>query len=355
MVPFLLGVPRGAPRVQELPTEGAMNIVGVDVGATKIAAGVVSSEGEVLSRARYPTVTSREGLLDTLAQVISEVSDGFEVDGVCLGVPGLVLDQENKVIFSPNLPAIEGIPLKDELEPKVGFPVTVENDNNAAAWGEFRFGAGSEAEHLLFVGLGTGIGGGIVIHGQLLRGALGAAGELGHVTVQATGPRCACGNRGCLEAVASGTAIGRRAREVAAEQPDSALGQLAAELAAEREVSGEDVTNLAREGDEATLSVLEEVGRWLGIGLAGFVNTFNPEVVVVGGGVMEAGELILKAARKEVHLRARSPSRELVEVKEATLGPESGVLGAAALAQDPAPTSAFLAREDTASPIVRSK
>jgi glucokinase len=250
-------------------------------------------------------------------------------------VPGLILAQENKVIFSPNLRAIEGILLKDELEPRIGLPVTVENDNNAAAWGEFRFGAGSEAKHLLFVGLGSGIGGGIVIHGQLLRGAQG--GELGHATVLATGPRCACGNRGCLEALASGSAIGRRARQVATERPDSALGQ----LAAERKVLGEDVTDLAREGDEAALFVLEEAGRWLGIGLAGFMNIFNPDVVVVGGGAMEAGELILKAARREVYLRSRSPSRELVEVKEATLGPDAGVIGAAAFAQDPAPTRAF--------------
>jgi len=168
------------------------------------------------------------------------------------------------------------------------------------------------------------------MYGQLLRGAQGAGGELGHVTLQATGPRCACGNRGCLEAFASGTAIGRRAREIANERPDSALG----ELAAERKVLGEDVTHLAREGDETALSVLEEAGRWLGIGLAGFVNILNPEVVVVGGGAMEAGELILKAARREVQLRALSPSRELVEVREAALGPDSGVLGAAALAQD---------------------
>jgi len=298
----------------------------VDVGATKIAAAVASPEGEILNRVRYPTPNSRSTLLETLAQAISEVSEGFEVAGVGLGVPGLILAQENKVIFSPNLRAIEGISLKDELEPKVGLPVTVENDNNAAAWGEFRFGAGSGAEHLLFVGLGTGIGGGIVMHGRLLRGAQGAGGELGHVTVQATGPRCACGSRGCLEAFASGSAIGRRTREVAVERPDSALGQ----LAAEREVLGEDVTDLAREGDEGALSVLKEAGRWLGIGLAGFVNIFNPELVVVGGGVMEAGELLLKAARREVHLRACSPKRELVEVKEAALGRDSGVLGAAA-------------------------
>ena len=171
----------------------------------------------------------------------------------------------------------------------------------------------------------------MITHGVLLRGAQGSGGELGHVTIHPTGPRCSCGNRGCLEALASGTAIQRRAREVAVEHPRSALGR----LAAERRVLGEDVTRLAREGDEAALCVLEEAGRWLGIGLAGFVNIFNPEVVAIGGGVARAGDLILKPARQEVHLRARSPSRDLAEVKEATLGPTSGVLGAAALARDP--------------------
>jgi glucokinase len=164
-----------------------------------------------------------------------------------------------------------------------------------------------------------------------MRGARGSGGELGHVTIQATGPRCACGNHGCLEALASGTAIARRARGVASERPNSALGR----LAVERKVLGEDVTELARKGDEAALSVLEETGTWLGIGLAGSVNVFNPEVVAIGGGVATAGELILKSARREVHLRARSPSRDLAEIKVATLGPESGVLGAAALARDP--------------------
>jgi glucokinase len=269
--------------------------------------------------------------VESIAQSIEEVGEGFEVEGVCLAVPGLILAEKNQVVFSPNLRAIEGIPLKDELEPRIGLPLTIENDANAAAWGEFRFGAGSEVDHLVFVTLGTGIGGGVITHGVLLRGAQGSGGELGHVTVHATGPRCACGNRGCLEALASGTAIGRRGREVASEKPDSALGR----LAVRRKVLGEDVTELAREGDEAALAVLEETGRWLGIGLAGFVNIFNPEVVAVGGGAMEAGELIMEFAREEVQLRARPPSRDLVEVMEATLGAESGVLGAAALARDP--------------------
>jgi glucokinase len=310
----------------------------VDVGGTKIAAGIVTPEGKILDEARYPTPQSPERLVESIARAVEEVRDGFGVGGVCLAVPGLILAQKNTVVFSPNLRAIEGIPLKDALRAKIGLPLTIENDANAAAWGEFRFGAGSEIDHLVFVTLGTGIGGGVITHGVLLRGAQGSGGELGHVTVHGTGPRCACGNRGCLEALASGTAIGRRGREVAGEKPDSALGR----LAVKRKVLGEDVTELARNGDDLALSVLEEAGLWLGIGLAGFVNIFNPEMVVVGGGAMEAGELILEPARREVHLRARPPSRDLVEVKEATLGPESGVLGAAALARDPSSGEYFL-------------
>ena len=307
-----------------------MNAISVDVGGTKIAATVVSPEGKILNETRYPTqAVPPNRLVGTIAEAITEVKDGFEVGGVCLAVPGLILAAENKVIFSPNLHEIEDIRLDEEMGERTGMSVTVENDANAAAWGEFRFGAGRDVEHLTFITLGTGVGGGVITHGVLLRGAQGAGGELGHVTVDPTGPRCGCGNHGCLEALASGTAIQRRAREIANDRPGSALGR----LAIERQVLGEDVTRLAQEGDEAAISVLEETGRWLGIGLAGFVNTFNPEVIAVGGGASRAGEFVLAPARKEVQLRARSPSRDLVEIKEATLGPESGVLGAAALAR----------------------
>ncbi|MEJ7819392.1 MAG: ROK family protein [Rubrobacteraceae bacterium] len=308
-----------------------MNAIGVDVGGTKIAAGVVTPEGKLLNEVRYPSDGSTKVLLDSIARAVREVRDGYEVGAVCLAVPGLILAQEGKVVFSPNLSAIQGVPLKDELEGRFDLPVTVENDANAAAWGEFRFGAGSEVDHLVFVTLGTGVGGGVITHGVLMRGAQGAGGELGHVTIQATGPRCGCGNHGCLESLASGTAITRRAREVAAKKPNSALGK----LASERKLIGEDVTNLAHKGDEAALAVLEETGLWLGIGLAGFVNIFNPEVIAIGGGAAKAGDLILDRARKEMYLRARSPSRDLVEIKEATLGAKSGVIGAAALARDP--------------------
>src|ERR687886_487844 len=307
-----------------------MNAIGVDVGGTKIAAAVVTPEGKILNEVRCPTqAVPPNRLMETIAEAIREAKDGFEVGGVCLAVPGLILAAENKVVFSPNLHEIEDIPLDEEMGSRTGLSVTVENDANAAAWGEFRYGAGKDVDHQIFITLGTGVGGGVITHGMLLRGVQGAGGELGHVTIDPTGPRCSCGNHGCLESFASGTAIQRRAREVANDQPRSALGR----LAIDRQVLGEDVTRLAREGDEAAISVLEETGRWLGIGLAGFVNIFNPEVVAVGGGASRAGDFILEPARKEVQLRARSPSRELVEIKEATLGPESGVLGAAALAR----------------------
>jgi glucokinase len=307
-----------------------MNAIGVDVGGTKIAAAVVSPEGEILNEVRYPTqAVPPNRLIGTIAGAITEVKDGFEVGGVCLAVPGLIMASVNTVIFSPNLHEIENIRLDEEIGGRIGVRVTVENDANAAAWGEFRYGAGKDVDHQIFITLGTGVGGGVITHGVLLRGAQGAGGELGHVTLDPDGPVCGCGNHGCLEALASGTAIRRRAREVANDYPGSALGQ----LAVERQVLGEDVTELARGGDEASIRVLTETGRWLGIGVAGFVNMFNPEVVAVGGGASRAGDLILETVRDEVRLRARSPSRDLVEIKEATLGPASGVLGAAALAR----------------------
>ena len=304
-----------------------MNAVGVDVGGTKIAAGVVSPEGGLLNELRYQTENVREPLLSTIAEAIMEVQRDYEIGGVCLAAPGFILASENKILSAANLKAIEGIPLKEELGERTGLRVTVENDANAAAWGEFRFGAGHDVDNLVFVTLGTGVGGGIISHGVLLRGARGMGGELGHITIKPDGPRCGCGNRGCLEALASGTAIGRRARELAGEQPDSALGRLP------RAPLGEDVFDLARKGDGPALEVLRETGTWLGIGLATFVNVFDPEVIALGGGVSEAGDLVLDPARKELRLRSCSPAKDLVEIRGATLGAKSGMLGAAALAR----------------------
>src|SRR5215213_2103133 len=233
-----------------------MNAIGVDIGGTKIAAAVVTPEGKILSEVRYPTQADPPNrLIETVAQAITEVKDGFEVGGVCVAVPGRILASENKVISAPNLHEIEDIRLDEEIGRRTGLMVTVENEANAAAWGEFRIGAGRGLQHMVSITLGTGVGGGIITHGMLLRGAQGAGGELGHVTLDPTGLR-----GGDLEALASGTAIRRRAREVANDQPRSALGR----LAVEKEVLGKDVTRLAQEGDEASISVLEETGRLQG-------------------------------------------------------------------------------------------
>src|SRR5919202_726903 len=180
-----------------------MNAIGVDVGGTKIATGVISPEGELLSEVRCPTANVREQLLSSIAESIAEVKRGYEVGGVCLAVPGFILARENKILSAANLEAIEGIPLKEELGGRTGLVVTVENDANAAAWGEFRFGAGRYVEDLVLVTLGTGVGGGTI-------------------PVPPAGPRCGGGNRGCLEPLASGTAIARRAQKVANERQESA-------------------------------------------------------------------------------------------------------------------------------------
>src|SRR5215217_3672490 len=165
-----------------------MNAIGVDVGGTKIAAGVVSREGELLNEVRYPTANVRELVLSTIAEAITEVKRGYEVGAVCLAVPGFILARENKVLSAANLEAIEGIPLKEELGGRTGLEMTVENDANAAAWGEFRFGAGKDVENLILVTLGTGVGGGVISHGILLRGARGTGGKLRHITLHPAGP-----------------------------------------------------------------------------------------------------------------------------------------------------------------------
>src|SRR5919205_509364 len=156
-----------------------MHAIGVDVGGTKIAAGVISPEGEILSEVRYPTANVRETLLSTIAEAITDARGGHDVGGICLAVPGFILASENKILSAANLEAIEGIPLKEELGGRTGLVVTVENDANAAAWGEFRFGAGKDVDHQVFITLGTGVGGGVITHGVLLRGAQGAGGEMG--------------------------------------------------------------------------------------------------------------------------------------------------------------------------------
>jgi glucokinase len=313
-------------------------VIGVDLGGTKLLAGAVDPALNVHHRAtRSSRGSDQAGVLDTVVGAVREVRDALEgasgtVEAVGIGIPCLIDFERGMAVMAVNLP-IADLPFRDVMAERLGLPVFVDNDANAAMLAEWRFGAASGARDAALLTLGTGIGGAIVAGGVLQRGSQGAGGELGHMVVQADGPRCQgnCPNRGCLEAMCSGTALAREARRIARERPGSGLGRA---LAEGREILGPLVTELAHDGDVAAIDAVALVGAWLGVGIANLVNMLNPDVVVVGGGVIAAGELLLEPARAVVAARALSPSKEHVQIVPARFGAESGMLGAAALALD---------------------
>ncbi len=310
-------------------------MIGVDIGGTKLLAGAVDRElgvsGCVRRRAPAEDV---EALLGAVTEAVAEVREaaGARALAVGFGVPGLVEASGRIAVSGGHLP-IAGLGFGVVMAERVGLPVFVDNDGNLALVAEHRHGAARGARDALMLTLGTGIGGGVVIDGRLYRGSGRAAGELGHMVVWPDGPECGpgCPSRGCLEAVASGTALARAARRAAAERPDCGLGRA---LAAGRVLDGALVSELAGAGDASALAVLEEIGRWLGLGLVNLVNIFNPEVIVVGGGVSGAGELLLGPARTVVAERALPLPAGGVRIAAAHFGAESGMLGAALLAYD---------------------
>ena len=308
-------------------------VIGVDLGGTKLLAGVVDEALEVRHRAyRLGRGEETQEVIEHLCEVIAEVrlAAGEDASAIGLGVPCLV-DRERGVALSSNHLPLENVPIRDLVAERFDLPVFVDNDGNAAMLAEWRWGAASGARDAVLLTLGTGIGGGVLAEGALVRGSVGAAAELGHMVIDMDGPPCpgSCPNRGCLEAYVSGAALGREGLRVAHEQPDSAL---AAVLASGRKITGALVTEVAHDGDAAARGVVAAMGRSLGVGIASYVNIFNPEVVVVGGGAIAAGELLLGPAREVVMRRALPTSREGVRVVPARFGAESGMLGAAALA-----------------------
>jgi glucokinase len=311
-------------------------VIGVDLGGTKLLAGAVDPALNVHHRAiRSSRGADQAAVLATVLGAVREVRDAIEatsrtVDAVGFGIPCMIDQQRGTAVMSIHLP-IADLPFRDVMAERIGLPVFVDNDANAAMLAEWRHGAAAGAHDAALLTIGTGIGGGLVVGGALQRGSQGAGAELGHMVVQDDGPPCQgnCPNRGCLEAMASGSALGREALRIARERPDSGLGRA---LAAGREISGPLVTELAHDGDPAAIDALAIVGRWLGVGVCNLVNMLNPDVVVIGGGVIAAGELLLEPVRTVVAERALSPAREHVRILPARFGPESGMLGAAALA-----------------------
>ena len=312
-------------------------VIGIDAGGTKLLGGVVD-EGLVVHHRvhRMWRGGDRAETLDIFVEAVEEVRAAApDVEAVGFGIPALVEWNLGVSRWSTHLP-LAGVPFRDLMSERLGLPVVVDNDANVALLAETRAGAARDCAHAVLVALGTGIGSGLLLDGQIYRGSRGLGAEIGHMVVDLHGPDCqgACPGRGCLEVMASGLAIGREGIAAARREPASALGR---RLADGREITGGIVTELAHDGDEAARSVLAEIGRRLGYGLVGVVNVFNPEVIVIGGGAIAAGELLLEPARAVVMERALPPAREAVRIVPAHFGDESGMLGAALLALDAFP------------------
>jgi glucokinase len=317
-------------------SSGAAHGIGVDVGGTKIAAGLVSSDGRIVRAAQESTPREASEIAAVVAalvkRLLDEEPDSLEVGGIGIGAAGFVDVDRATVRFAPNIDWVNE-PLAAAVGRHVDLPVVVENDANAAAWGEYRFGAGEDTDDLLFVTIGTGVGGGIVHRGVIFRGGFGAAAEIGHLRVVPDGRLCGCGQRGCFEQYGSGRALVRDARE-RVEAGDSRAEPLLAVAGDVEAITGPMVTDLARRGDPMCVDLLRDVGRWVGEGIATLAAVLDPSVIAIGGGVADAGDLLLDPVRKafEEHLPARE-HRLIAELRLAALGNEAGIIGAADLAR----------------------
>jgi glucokinase len=287
-------------------------IIGVDLGGTKIAAALAYTTGKVITDLTLPTEAQKgkKQVIQNLIKAIHTLAKGNKAKISCIGVgvPGPILYEKGIVIEPPNLPGWKKVNLKKILEKEFNVPIHLDNDANCAALAEAKFGAGKRARHFIYMTISTGIGGGIIIDRKLYRGAIGAAGEFGHMKIDSKGYTCGCGNVGCLEALASGTAIKRR----------SGMDAIAVELA-------------ARQGDKEAMKVINTTAHYLAIGIANLVNIFNPEMVILGGGVSKMRELLLHPIRKEFKKYALTLTAKNVKIVRASLGSESGMLGAVAL------------------------
>lgn len=309
--------------------------IGVDVGGTKIAAGVVDEKGVIHDRVRHETPSEEQSaIVQTIIDAAAGLAGRHDVEAIGVGSAGFVDAGRSTVMFAPNL-AWRDAPVRDLVTAALDIPVVVENDANAAAWGEFQFGAAKDVDDMVFVTVGTGVGGGIVSDGELFRGAHGVGGEIGHLRVVANGQLCGCGLHGCLEAYGSGTALVREARSAASSRLPRAKRLL--ELAGDDPdaVEGPMVTRAALEGDELSIELLTTLGRWLGEGMGTLTSILDPDVFVLGGGVAAAaGDLVLQPAWESLRQNTTGGGhRPEPEVRLAALGNDAGLVGAADLAR----------------------
>jgi glucokinase len=310
----------------------APSFIGVDLGGTKMLVGAVDSERRVTYRSEAPSQGLSQGaLLEMLERELWAALEACPDAGAAgVGIPCTIDRERGVAIAAVNLDLAD-VPVRDLLAERLGLPVFVDNDANLAALAEHSFGAAQGARNAVMLTIGTGIGGGLIIDGHLYRGSSGAGAELGHTVIEADGPECQgnCPNRGCVESLASGTALAREAVAIAERSPDTVLGRA---LADGVDLEGRRVTEAALGGDEAAREVLELIGRRIGVALSSFANVFEPDVIVIGGGVSAAGELLVAPARDEMAARALPPMNR-TPVAAAALGPDAGMVGAAAMAR----------------------
>ena len=309
--------------------------IGIDVGGTKVLGGVVDENGKVIATARKDT--PRQGgsaLTQTIADIAQELIQSHDIESVGVSAAGFVSSDRKTMLATPNIADWNGVNLDAELTKLIGLDVIIENDANAAAWGEAKFGAGRNQAHMMMLTVGTGIGGGVVVNGALYRGAFGIAAEFGHMRVVPDGHLCGCGARGCFEQYASGNALLRHAREAISASPEIARNLLSRGDGTVEGLTGKAITEAARDGDPVALAAFNTTGQWLGAGIATLSVILDPACVVIGGGVIDAGEILLKPTREALErtmpFAGKHPYPAIIA---AELGNEAGLVGVADLAR----------------------
>ena len=316
----------------------ALPVLAVDLGGTKIITAIISKQGQVVAK-EYCLTLADEGPQSVINRVFSAIDclfgvkniDPSQLDSISLAAAGTIDIDRGLIALSPNLPGWHDIPLRDAVREKYGVNTFLINDASAAALGEHHFGAGKGVNNLIYITVSTGIGGGIIIDGKLYPGACGSAGEIGHMTIDVSGPRCSCGNIGCLEVLASGTAVaGEAIRRISQGERSSLTEMVCGKI---EEVTAEKVEAAAVEGDPLALEVISQAATYLGIGMVNLVNIFNPEMIIVGGGMAKMGDRLLSPARQVVLERAFRLPAQAVRIVPAQLGEDAGVIGAAVFAR----------------------
>ena len=316
-----------------MPGKSEFSFIGIELSGSRLRAATVNNEG-VIGERREAQLQA-DGLVRQVAQLVKELQQtAGEIEAVGFALPGLVNRQNDRVVASRHLQGIVGETLHQELMDATGLRFELENDANAAAYGEFKIGAGRGGRDLFYITIGEGIGGAIIIDGKLWTGSSGFAGEVGHITIDTEGSECVCGNTGCLETVASAPNIVRRANERLYRDSTSSLSR----LAMNKNFTADDMAREAKEGDDFSLMMIERTGKYIGTGVASVINLLNIERIVLGGGVMQAGELILNPIIQEAKRRAFQPCFEATEIVAAALGEDAATIGAAMLARDAAIT-----------------